>query len=134
MYPERPGLTSQFDVSQLQKQLRNGNADSFGPVCQLWFVTLKCKRENRPQQKSFKVTRNATNRHKHTNETSKRSFVNNLIKISRKYTQGMFLNWKICFNVFNIRTYGELLCNLAKLMKLQKERPLLTFNLTSAKL
>ena len=37
----------------------------------------------------------------------------------------MFSNWKICFNVFNIRTYGELLCNLAKLMKLQKERPLL---------
>ena len=24
MYKERPGLTSQFDVSQLQKQLRNG--------------------------------------------------------------------------------------------------------------
>ena len=38
----------------------------------------------------------------------------------------MLSNWKICFNVFNIRTYGELLCNLAKLMKLQKERPVLT--------
>ena len=126
MYPERPGLTSQFDVSQLQKQLRNGNADSFGPVCQLWFVTLKCKRENRPQQKSFKVTRDATNRDIHINETFKLSFVNNLIKISRKYTQSMFSNKNICFNVFNIRTYGEFLCNLAKLMKLQKERPLLT--------
>ena len=89
MYPERPGLTSQFDVSQLQKQLRNGNADSFGPVCQLWFVTLKCKRENRPQQKSFKVKRNATNRNKHINETSKQSFANNFIKISCKHTQRM---------------------------------------------
>ena len=102
MYPERPGLTSQFDVSQLQKQLRNGNADSFGPVCQLWFVTLRCKRENRPQQKSFKVKRNATNRNKHINEASKQIFANNFIKISCKHTQGMLSKWKICFNNFNI--------------------------------
>ena len=102
MYQERPGLTSQFDVSQLQKQLRNGNADSFGPVCHLWFVTLKCMRENRPQQKSLKVTRNASSRNKHINEASKQSFANNLIKISCKHTQGMLSNWKICFNVFNI--------------------------------
>ena len=102
MYQERPGLTSQFDVSQLQKQLRNGNADSFGPVCHLWFVTLKCMCENRPQQKSLKVTRNASSRNKHINEASKQSFANNLIKISCKHTQGMLSNWKICFNVFNI--------------------------------
>ena len=38
----------------------------------------------------------------------------------------MLSNWKICFNVSNIRTYGEFLSNLAKLMKLQKERPVLT--------
>ena len=38
----------------------------------------------------------------------------------------MLSNLKICFNVFNIRTYGELLCNLAKPMKLQKKRPVLT--------
>ena len=102
MYPERPGLTSQFDVSQLQKLLRNENADSFGPVYQLWFVTLKCKRENRPQQKSFKVTRNATNRNKLINEASKLSFANNFIKISCKHTQGMLSKWKICFNNFNV--------------------------------
>ena len=88
-------------------------------------------RDSKPQRcvqrhKSLKVTQNATNPNKHINETFKRSFVNKFIKISRKYTQGMFSNGKICFNVFNIRTYGELLCNLAKLMKLQKERPLLT--------
>ena len=38
----------------------------------------------------------------------------------------MLSNWKICFNVCNIRIYGEFLCNLAKLMKLQKEQPALT--------
>ena len=64
------------------------------------------------QHKSLKVTQNATNRDKHINEASKRSFANNLFKITRKYTQGMFSNRKICFNVFNIRTYDKLLCNL----------------------
>ena len=102
MYAERSGLTSQFDVSQVQKQLRSGNADSFRPVCQLWFVTLKCKRENRPEQKLFKVTQNATNRNKHINEASKQNFANNFIKISRKHTQGFLPTIKICFNNFNI--------------------------------
>ena len=37
-------------------------------------------RENKPQQKSLKFTRNATNRNKHINEASKRSFANNLSK------------------------------------------------------
>ena len=64
------------------------------------------------QHKSLKVTQNATNRDKHINEASKRSFANNLFKITRKYTQGMFSDRKICFNVFNIRTYDKLLCNL----------------------
>ena len=74
-------------------------------------------RDSRPQRcvqqhKSLKVTQNATNRGKHIHEASKQSFANNLFKISRKYTQGMFSNWKICFNVFNNRTYDKLLCNL----------------------
>ena len=76
-------------------------------------------RDSKPQRcvqqhKSLKVTQNATNRDKHINEASKRSFANNLFKISRKYTQGMFSNWKICFSVFNIRTYDKLLGNLKK--------------------
>ena len=58
---------------------------------------------------------------KHPTISSQQSF-----KISCKYTQGMPSNLKICFNVFNIRTYGDFLCNLAKQMKLQKERPVLT--------
>ena len=74
-------------------------------------------RDSKPQRcvqqhKSLKVTQKATNRDKHINEASKRSFANNPFKISRKYTQGMFSNGKICFNVFNIRTYDKLLCNL----------------------
>ena len=95
-------------------------------------------RDSKPQRcvqrhKSLKVTKIATNRDKHIMETSKRSFANNPFKIPRKYTQGMFSNWKICFNIFNLRTYGELLCNLAKLMKLQKERPLLTSQIDVSK-
>ena len=59
-----------------------------------------------------KAFQKATNRDKHINEASKRAFANNPFKISRKYTQDMFSNGKICFNVFNIRTYDKLLCNL----------------------
>ena len=73
------------------------------------------------QHKSLKVTRKATNRDKHTNETSKQHFANNLFKISCKYMQGMSSNWKICFNVFNIRTYDEFLCILNKISKLHKK-------------
>ena len=29
--------------------------------------------------------------------------------------QGMLSNWRICFNVFNQRTYDEFLCNLSKI-------------------
>ena len=74
----------------------------------------------------MKVTQYSTNRDKHINEKSEQIFADNLFKISCKYTQDMLSDWKICFNVFNIRTYGEFLCNLAKLMKLQNERPVLT--------
>ena len=97
---------------QTKKTTLKCNADSFGPVCQLWFLTLKCMRDSKPQRsvqqhKSRKVTRIATNRHKHINEASNQFFANNLFKISCEYTQGMFFNAKICFNVFNIRTYDE---------------------------
>ena len=67
------------------------------------------------QHKSFKVTRNATNRDKHINEASKQTFAYNIFKMSCKYMQGMLSNWKICFNLINIRVYDESLCNLGKL-------------------
>ena len=119
LYRNQPVLTSHFDVSKLQKQLQNVIQISFGLVCQLWSVTPKCMRDSKPQpcfeqHKSLKVTQNATNRDKHINETSKQIFANNLFKVSSKYTQGMFPNWKICFNVINDRTYHELLGNLSK--------------------
>ena len=38
----------------------------------------------------------------------------------------MLSNWKICFNVFNIRTEDEIFLIRMQLMKLHKERPELT--------
>ena len=78
------------------------------------------------QHKSLKVTRNATNKDKHINETSKQIFANNLFKLSYRYIKGMLSNWKICFNVINIRTYDEPLCDLSKITKLYEEQPVLT--------
>ena len=67
------------------------------------------------QHKPIKVPRNATNRDKHINEESKQTFAYNPFKISCKCPQGMLSNWKICFNVINIRTYYELLCDSSKI-------------------
>ena len=77
-------------------------------------------RDSTPQgcvqhHKSLKVPRNGTNPDEHINEALKQTFANNLFKISCKYTQGMFSNWKICFNVINKRTYHEFLCILGKI-------------------
>ena len=66
-------------------------------------------RDSKSQHTSLKVTQSALNRNKHMNEACKQSFANNSFKISRKYTQGMISNCKICFNVFNIRHYDEFL-------------------------
>ena len=104
LYKERPELTSQFDVSKVQKQPSSVIQGSFGPVCQLWFDKLKRMCDSKQQHKLLKVTRNTTNRDKHINEASKQAFANNLFKLSCKYTQDMLFKWKICFNVFNIRT------------------------------
>ena len=43
-------------------------------------------------------------------------------------------NWKICFHVFKLRTYDELLCFLENIIKLFKERPLLTSKVDISKL
>ena len=67
------------------------------------------------QHRSLKMNRNAINRDKHINEAAKQTFANNFFKVSCKYIQGMFSNWKICFNVINIRTYHESLSNLSKI-------------------
>ena len=77
------------------------------------------------QHKSLDMTQNATNRDKLINEALKQIFAKYLFKISCKYTKSMLSNWKICFNVLNIRTYDEDVRNLSKIMKLYKIRPVL---------
>ena len=110
-----------FPIScqQTTKTTWKCNTDSFGPVFRLWFATLKCMCDSKPQRyvqqhKSLKGTRNAINRDKHINEASKQIFANNLCKISCKYTQDMLSNWKISFNVFNARKHHEILCVMSK--------------------
>ena len=71
LYKKRPVLTPQIDVNKLQKQLQSviqthlGQSANFGPLS-----TNAC--DSKPQHKSLKVTRNATNwkqLHKWTIET-----------------------------------------------------------------
>ena len=101
LYTQRPAVTSQNDISKLQKQLRSALQSHFDQSANFVSFTHKCIHDSKPQgcdqqHKSLKVTWNATNRCKHKNEASKRSFANNLFKISCKYTQGMLSNWKLC--------------------------------------
>ena len=131
MYKKRAVLTSQFAVRDLQKQLRRvmqthlDQSASFYPL--LWNVYVTASRNfSFNSINPWKWPNLQQIEKKHINEKSKHVFADNFFKISCKYTQDMLSNWKICFNVFNIRTYGEFLCNLAKLMKLQKQRPVLT--------
>ena len=103
LYKERPELTSQFDVSKLQKQpssviqVHLDQSANFGSLNLNVCVTVS-------SSLIVKSDTNATNRDKHINEASKQAFANNLFKLSCKYTQDMLFKWKICFNVFNIRT------------------------------
>ena len=66
------------------------------------------------------------NSRKHKNEASKQTFANNLFQISRKYTQGMLSNPKICFNALKIQNYEDFFVFRAKLIKLYREWPKLT--------
>ena len=50
LYREQRVLTPQFDVSKAIKTALKCNSDSFGPVSQLWSVTLKCMRDSKPQR------------------------------------------------------------------------------------
>ena len=111
---------------QTTKTALKCDTESFGPFSHLWSVNHKCMHYSKPQHNSLKVTRNETNRDKHINKASKQKYVNYLFKQSCKYTQGMLSNWKICFNVFSILTYDELLCLLKNIIKLFRERLLLT--------
>ena len=109
-----------FWCQQITKTISRYNTDSFGPVCQLWFVTLSCMRDSKPQRcvqqpESLKMRHMATNRKKHINEALKQTFANNLFKISSKYVQSILSNWKICLNVIKIRTYAYFFVTWIKL-------------------
>ena len=72
---ERPVLTSQFDVSKLQKQLRSVIEILLNQYANLGPLSISV-RDSKPQpcvqkRKSLKVTRIATNRDKHIDEASK---------------------------------------------------------------
>ena len=64
----------------------------------------------------------------------RKKLLNQSLQILIKYTQALLFNWKICFHVFNILTYDKLLCTLKKLIKLFRERPLLTSQFDVSKL
>ena len=80
------------------------------------------------------MTWTATNRDKHINETSKQTSYNNPFKLSCKNMQGMLCNWKICFNVINIRTYDKFCVLWTKLVQLYNNRPVLTSQFDVSKL
>ena len=88
LYKERPTLTSQFDVSKLQKQLQYvirihlDQSEKFGSLS----INV---RDSKPQHKSLKVTVNDTNRDKHINEASNQIFAYRVFKISCKHTESM---------------------------------------------
>ena len=105
LHKERPVLTSQFQVSKLQKQLPTviqihlDQCANFGPLPLNVCMTVSHNVAFNTN-KSLKVTQNAINRDKHINEAFKQIFANNLVKISYKNMQGKPFNWNVCFNVF----------------------------------
>ena len=109
------------------------NADSFGPVCQLWSVNHKCMHDSKPQHNSLKVTGNAKNRDKHINEASKQTFANNLFKILCKHARYAF-QLENLFQCNQYKTYDELLWNLSKKIKTYRKRPVLTSQFEVSKL
>ena len=113
MYKKRAVLTSQFAVRELQKQLQSAmqthldQSASFGLLPLDPYVTAN-RNVSFNSIIPLKVTQHATNRNKHINEEFEQIFADNLFKIPFKYTQHILFNGKICFNVFNIRTYDDM--------------------------
>ena len=133
LYKKRLVLTSQFDVSKLQKQLRSviqshlDQCANFGPLS-----TNAC--DSKPQHNSLKVTRIATNRNNHINEASKPNFVNFFFKLS-------FNTRKVCFSMgrfVSMSLINEIMTNcfvISEIIrKLFKERPALTSQVDVSKL
>ena len=132
LHRERPVLTSQFDVSNLQKQLRSviqthlDQSANFGMLS-----TNAC--DSKPLHKSLKVTRNATNWNNYINEASKPKFANIFFKLynTRKvcFSMGRFVSLS---SIYKLKTKFFLIW--IKLMKLYGERPILTSQFDVSKL
>ena len=126
LYKKRPVLTPQFDVSKLQKQLRSviqthlDQSANFGPLS-----TNAC--DSKPQHKSLKVTRNATNWKQLHKWTIKTKFANTFFKL-------LYNTRKVCFPIGRFVSMSSIYKIMTKfcvvwmkVMKLCGERPVLTF-------
>ena len=133
LYKKRLLLTSQVDISKLQKQLRSAiqthldQSANFGPLS-----TNAC--DSKPQHKSLKVTRIATNRNNYINEASKPNFANIFFKLS-------YHTRKVCFSMerfVSLSSINEIMTNcfvVSKIIrKLFKQRPALTSQFDVSKL
>ena len=132
LYKKRLVLTSQVDVSKLQKQLRSviqthlNQSANFGPLS-----TNAC--DSKPQHKSLKVIRIATNRNNYINEASKPNFANISFKLS-------YNTRKVCFSMrrfVSLSSINEIMTNcfvISKVIrKLFRERPALTYQFDVSK-
>ena len=133
LYKKRLVLTSQVDVSKLQKQLGSviqthlDQSAKFGPLS-----TNAC--DSKPQHKSLKVTRIATNRNNYINEASKPNFANIFFKLS-------YHTRKVCFSMgrfVSLSSINKIMTNcvvISKVIrKLFKKRLALTSQFDVSKL
>ena len=133
LHKKRPVLSSHFDVSKLQKQLRSviqthlDQSANFGMLS-----TNAC--DSKPLHNSLKVTRNATNWNNYINEASKPIFANIFFKLlsnTRKvcFSVGRFVSLS---SIYELKT--KFFLTWRKLMKLYGERPILTSQFDVSKL
>ena len=133
LYKKRLLLTSQVDISKLQKQLRSviqshlDQCANFGPLS-----TNAC--DSKPQHNSLKVTRIAAIWNNYINEASKPNFANIFFKLS-------YHTRKVCFSMgrfVSLYSINEIMTNcfvISKIIrKLFKERPVLIFQFDVSKL
>ena len=87
LFSEQPLQTSQFDMSNIQKQVRSVIRNHLDQCANFGPLPINVMRDSKPQRfvlqhKSLKVTQIATNRGKHINEAWKKVFAHNLFLIS----------------------------------------------------
>ena len=92
-------------------------------------------RDSKQQHKLLKVTRNTTNRDKNINEASKQAFCQQSFQIIMQIHARYAFQMEDLFQCLQYTNLGGKFCvNLAKLVKLHKERPVLTSQFQVSKL